>query len=239
MRAFSFWQVGVTRRIAPEVRAKRDRLWQEIQSHLSSGSLFVDRSVVPSVPVLRPAWECWPPRQLAGRIPDCDHMQLPTLEEATMALKFLNQHSSSRGLDHDVVSTRRALLLASLFASLQAAFSEKMAFASEINPSETVITLPDAIHFVPWSSAPAHSGEMATLYGGLDQPGPYLVLMKWYPGFMSAPHFLCDRSAVDGAIWHVVGEKRSRFRSGSHGSGSGRRFRQAGCSYAALPWRKE
>jgi hypothetical protein len=25
---------------------------------------------------------------------------------------------------------------------------------------------------------------MATLYGGLDEPGPYLVLMKWYPGYM-------------------------------------------------------
>jgi hypothetical protein len=31
--------------------------------------------------------------------------------------------------------------------------------------------------WVPWSGLPPHSGEMATLYGGLDQPGPYLVLM--------------------------------------------------------------
>ncbi len=35
---------------------------------------------------------------------------------------------------------------------------------------------------------------MATLYGGLDKAGPYLVLMKWYPGFMSAPHsYATDR----------------------------------------------
>jgi hypothetical protein len=35
---------------------------------------------------------------------------------------------------------------------------------------------------------------MATLFGGLDKPGPYVVLMKWYPGYMSAPHsYVSDR----------------------------------------------
>src|SRR5262249_18918006 len=49
-------------------------------------------------------------------------------------------------------------------------------------PSETMITLPDAIKWDAWraGTVPPHSSEMATLYGGLDQPGPYLVLMKWY-----------------------------------------------------------
>ena len=38
---------------------------------------------------------------------------------------------------------------------------------------------------------------MATLYGGLDRPGPYLVLMKWYPGYMSAPHtYATDRLSL-------------------------------------------
>ena len=52
---------------------------------------------------------------------------------------------------------------------------------------------------------PPHSGEMATLYGGLDQPGPYLVLMKWYPGYMSAPHtYATDRlSLVLSGTWWV------------------------------------
>jgi hypothetical protein len=121
------------------------------------------------------------------------------------SLKFLNQNSSSRDLDHDVVSTRRTLLRASLLASLPVVFSEKAAFASEIDPSETTITLPDTIHFVPWSGAPPRSGEMATLYGDLDKPGPYLVLMKWYPGYMSAPHsYATDRlSMVLSGTWWV------------------------------------
>jgi hypothetical protein len=38
---------------------------------------------------------------------------------------------------------------------------------------------------------------MAVLYGGLDQPGQYIVLMKWYPGYMSAPHqYATDRLCV-------------------------------------------
>jgi hypothetical protein len=46
---------------------------------------------------------------------------------------------------------------------------------------------------------------MATLYGDLDKPGPYLVLMKWYPGFMSAPHSCAtDRlSVVVSGVWCV------------------------------------
>jgi len=46
---------------------------------------------------------------------------------------------------------------------------------------------------------------MATLYGGLETPGPYLVLMKWYPGYMSAPHsYATDRlSLVLSGTWWV------------------------------------
>jgi hypothetical protein len=46
---------------------------------------------------------------------------------------------------------------------------------------------------------------MAALYGGLDQAGPYFVLMKWHPGYMSAPHsYLTDRlSIVVSGTWWV------------------------------------
>jgi hypothetical protein len=45
---------------------------------------------------------------------------------------------------------------------------------------------------------------MAPLYGGLDEPGLYLVLMKWYPD-MSAPHsYATDRlSLVLSGTWWV------------------------------------
>src|SRR5258708_10207910 len=90
---------------------------------------------------------------------------------------------------HESCSTRRGLLLAPLLAALPLALSDPAALAGRITPSETQVTLPNAIKWSGWINGfPPHSGEMATLYGGLDKPGPYLVLMKWYPGYMSAPH---------------------------------------------------
>jgi len=107
--------------------------------------------------------------------------------------------------DCNVVATRRTLMLAALAAGLPLAASSKAAKASKLDPAETIVTRSDAIKFVAWSGAPPHSGEMAPLYGGLDTPGPYLVLMKWYPGYMSAPHsYATDRlSLVLSGTWWV------------------------------------
>ncbi|MGB9644106.1 MAG: hypothetical protein WCB44_03080, partial [Stellaceae bacterium] len=77
---------------------------------------------------------------------------------------------------------RRQLLLASLLAALPLGLSARRAAA--INPAETQVTLPDQIKWTAWSAGPPHSAEMATLFGGLDKPGEYVVLMKWYPGYM-------------------------------------------------------
>jgi hypothetical protein len=114
--------------------------------------------------------------------------------------------SDSLLTDHRNSSTRRELLLAPLFAALPLALSEIAALADRIDPSETQVTLPDTIKWSGWINGfPPHSGEMATLYGGLEKPGPYLVLMKWYPGYMSAPHtYATDRlSLVVSGTWWV------------------------------------
>jgi hypothetical protein len=120
---------------------------------------------------------------------------------------FLDQVSASRLVTDagDLVASRRILLLAALAAGFPLAGSSKAANATKLDPAETVITLPDAIRFVPWTGAPPQSGEVATLYGGLDKPGPYLVLMKWHPGYMSAPHsYATDRlSLVVSGTWWV------------------------------------
>ena len=110
----------------------------------------------------------------------------------------------SRPVD-DVDAWRRRLLLTSLFAALPFALSISGAEASKLNPAETQITLPEQIEWAPWSGGPPHSGEVATLYGGLDRPGLYVVLMKWYPGYMSAPHsYATDRfSLVLSGMWWV------------------------------------
>jgi hypothetical protein len=102
---------------------------------------------------------------------------------------------------------RRQLLLASLLAALPLGLSARQAAA--INPAETQVTLPDQIKWTPWTAGPPHSAEMATLFGGLDKPGEYVVLMKWYPGYMSAPHsYRTDRLCLvlSGTWWVNSGD---------------------------------
>ncbi len=102
--------------------------------------------------------------------------------------------------------SRRQLISSPLLASLPLALAATSASASPIDPSETKVTLPSQIRWGGWLKGfPPHSGEMATLFGGLDQPGPYVVYMKWYPGYMSAPHtYATDRlSVVLSGTWWV------------------------------------
>src|SRR5262245_26270084 len=90
--------------------------------------------------------------------------------------------------------TRRTALLTGLMAGLPLAFSGKRAEASKIDPKQTFVVLPKDIKWTAWNGLPEHSGEMATLHGDLDKPGPYVVLMKWHPGYASAPHsYATDR----------------------------------------------
>jgi hypothetical protein len=107
--------------------------------------------------------------------------------------------------DYAVGPTRRDTLGAPFLAALPLALVGATARAGQIDPAETAITPSDAIKWSAWSGGPPHSGEVATLYGGLDTPGPYLVLMKWNPGYMSAPHsYATDRlSLVLSGTWWV------------------------------------
>jgi hypothetical protein len=127
------------------------------------------------------------------------HGQTPDRDQLEETL-----HSSATTTTIDP-SSRRALLLGPLIAALPFAFLARRAEASKLDPSETIITLPSAIKWTAWSGLPPHSGEMAMLYGSLDKSGPYLVLMKWYPGYMSAPHsYATDRlSLVLSGTWCV------------------------------------
>ncbi len=107
-------------------------------------------------------------------------------------------------LVRDEGPTRRTLVLAPLLAAMPLALLPRVASARQINPAETQVIEPDAIKWSAWTEGPPKSAEMATLYGGLDQPGPYLVLMKWYPGYMSAPHsYVTDRvcMVMSGTWW--------------------------------------
>ena len=95
---------------------------------------------------------------------------------------------------------RRTFLLSSILTTLAAGAAE----TSTIDPKETFVLRHEDIKFEPWGNLPSGSGEMAKLYGNFDRPGPYLVLMKWYPGWFSAPHsYATDRiqMVLSGTWW--------------------------------------
>jgi hypothetical protein len=112
--------------------------------------------------------------------------------------------------------TRRAALrstLAGVFggslAALLLEFASGEAQAGPIDPNQTFVVQPNDIQFKPWQGLPAGSGEMAMMYGDLNKPGPYLVLMKWNPSWFSAPHnYRTDRICVvvSGTWWVNSGE---------------------------------
>ena len=128
-----------------------------------------------------------------------------------------SQHSVTVGRSESATNiTRRAALrstLAGVFggslAGLLLEFASGEAQAGPIDPNQTFVVQPNDIKFKPWQGLPAGSGEMAMMYGDLNKPGPYLVLMKWNPSWFSAPHnYGTDRICVvvSGTWWVNSGE---------------------------------
>jgi len=105
-------------------------------------------------------------------------------------------------------ATRRGLLLAPLFAALPLSLTGDQAAA--IDPAQTQVTLPDQFQWKPrLPGAPPHSVEIVPVFGATDRPGQYVVLIKWYPGYMSAPHaYVTDRLCfvLSGTWWVNSGE---------------------------------
>ena len=104
---------------------------------------------------------------------------------------------------HDLLPQRRDLLLGSLLAAMPQAIAGQ-ARAGELDPTATMITLPDQIAWKTRPNWPHESVASAVLFGDLDKPGLYYTLIKWYPGYMSAPHtYITDRLCVvvSGTWW--------------------------------------
>jgi hypothetical protein len=116
--------------------------------------------------------------------------------------------SATDGDLKDLTATRRGLLFAPLLAALPAAFLTDPAYA--IDPAQTQVTLPDQYQWKPaLPGAPAQSVETVAVFGATDKPGPYVVLVKWHPGYMSAPHtYVTDRLCfvISGTWWVNSGE---------------------------------
>jgi hypothetical protein len=108
-----------------------------------------------------------------------------------------------------LITPRRDLLLAPLLAALPLALLSHAAEAAP-DPSMTFTQLPNEITWKHAANAPEHSVENAPLWGKSSEPGIYFGLTKWYPGYMSGPHWYeTDRLCVvvSGTWWVASGEK--------------------------------
>jgi hypothetical protein len=75
----------------------------------------------------------------------------------------------------------------------------------------TFTKLPDQIIWEAARNRPPNTVEQALLWGKSSEPGLYYYLVKWYPGYMSAPHWYeTDRLCVvvSGTWWVASGEHR-------------------------------
>lgn len=103
----------------------------------------------------------------------------------------------------ETIATRRDLVLAPLLAALPMALAGSAA-ASPLNPAQTVIHLPDQLAWAPVQGYPERSVDMCPLTGSTTAPGLYYTLVRWWPGYMSAPHtYTTDRFCVvvSGTWW--------------------------------------
>jgi hypothetical protein len=98
---------------------------------------------------------------------------------------------------------RRDVMLAALVASLPIGFAESAA-ASKLNPDQTIIRPPDQLQWKPNTAFQEPSVDNCLLTGDINKPGLYYTLVRWWPGFMSAPHhYATDRFCVvvSGTWW--------------------------------------
>jgi hypothetical protein len=100
-------------------------------------------------------------------------------------------------------ANRRSLLLTSLLAAMP--FASSNGSASPINPAQTIIKLPTDLQ---WKKSnpnyPDGSADACLLAGDINQPGLYFTLIRWWPGYMSAPHtYTTDRlcMVISGTWW--------------------------------------
>ena len=106
-------------------------------------------------------------------------------------------------------STRRDLMIAPLVAALPQLLLAAGAAEAAPDPTKTIVLPSKDIVFEPALGAPPKSVEMAELFSKSSQPGIYLNLTRWYPGWMSAPHYYAtDRLCVvvSGTWWVTSGD---------------------------------
>jgi hypothetical protein len=95
-------------------------------------------------------------------------------------------------------------------AAVPAAFMPGHGMAPGVDPAMTIVVPPDHIPWKQIYNFPPSAAEQATLAGDLKKSGQYFVLIRWNPGYMSAPHFYeTDRLCVvlSGVWWVASGSE--------------------------------
>jgi hypothetical protein len=131
------------------------------------------------------------------------------LQDSKHSINTVPSESASKVTRRTALRSTLAGVFGGSMAGLLLEFASGEAQAGPIDPNQTFVVQPNDIKFKPWQGLPAGSGEMAMMYGDLNKPGPYLVLMKWNPSWFSAPHnYGTDRICVvvSGTWWVNSGE---------------------------------
>lgn len=104
-------------------------------------------------------------------------------------------------------SSRREVLAASLVGALPMLLGPILAgsaTASPLDPAQTIIQPPEALKWVPTKGYPEGASDRCALTGDPNGSGLYYTLVRWWPGYMSAPHFYAtDRfcTVLSGTWW--------------------------------------
>ena len=101
---------------------------------------------------------------------------------------------------------RRDLLVASMLATAATSLRGQSVEAAGVDASMTQVVQADAIPWKQLYNFPEGTAEQAPMHSMVGEPGQYFVLIRWHPGYMSAPHFYeTDRLCVVlSGTWYVA-----------------------------------
>ena len=101
---------------------------------------------------------------------------------------------------------RRELVLGSALGVMASALGIGEARAAGVDPAMTILMRPEEIPWKPLYNFPPGMAESAAMFGAIGEPGQYFVLIRWRPGYMSAPHWYeSDRLCVVlSGTWYVA-----------------------------------
>jgi hypothetical protein len=101
---------------------------------------------------------------------------------------------------------RRELILGPMLALAAMSLGLGKGEAAGVDPAMTIVVRPEDIPWKPLYNFPPGMAESVAMAGAIGDPGQYFVLIRWHPGYMSAPHsYETDRlCVVVSGTWYVA-----------------------------------